>query len=90
MIEPFATSREDLGQLAKRLTAVCVELEDLSNEFYAKAESIDPDPELKAEIEQKLDAIRRLMLKHGVQEETGLPCTDAVRFGAEKLLDAFF
>ncbi len=63
---------KDLLSLGNRLESVTFELEDISGEMLAISTQVEPNPSLKNELEDKLDAVRRLMLKHNVQSGEAL------------------
>ncbi|RLD21373.1 MAG: DNA repair protein RecN [Bacteroidetes bacterium] len=63
----IAESSKNLGTIVKRLESVTYELEDISGEMSNIASEVEPNPALKQELEEKIDAVRRLMLKHNVR-----------------------
>ena len=77
VLKHFATSLNDysareVSALGDRIHSVATELEDVAADMAALESNFDPDPELKAELEEKIDGVRRLFLKHGIQTEQEL------------------
>ncbi|MDX1479466.1 MAG: DNA repair protein RecN [Saprospiraceae bacterium] len=61
-----------LQELTDRLVSLSVEAADLSQELFRQEEAIDPDPGQLATLESRIDTVRRLMMKHGVNTDEEL------------------
>ena len=71
-IERFGNVSEMLRQLTERLHSVTVEIEDISTALERISGDYNPDPALRDELEENINKVRRLFLKHGVQSIEGL------------------
>ena len=56
---------EDLDRLAARMESVSLEFEDVAVELAAYLEELEADPERLREIDERLDLVTRLEIKHG-------------------------
>ena len=74
----------ELGQLAERIESARIDLEDVALEARQYRLRVDVDPRRLGEVEERLDALRRLMRKHGPGLEDVLARGDRMR----KELDA--
>lgn len=54
--------------LAERLNAVAIELDDIASELSNISDSIEYNPELARELQDRIDMLNRLELKHMVQD----------------------
>ena len=63
---------QDVQSLSERLISTAAELEDIVGEMSTLESRFEADPQLKAELEEKLDAIRKLFFKHGLKTEEAL------------------
>ncbi len=63
---------DPLNAISTRIESTAVELEDIASELSAVGDRIDPDPQRKVELEERLDLIHKLFLKHNVQSEEEL------------------
>jgi DNA repair protein RecN (Recombination protein N) len=61
-----------LGELAKRLDSVNIELDDLRRELDGLQSSFESNPNRLEEVRTRLDEYQRLMHKHGVKEVQAL------------------
>jgi DNA repair protein RecN (Recombination protein N) len=69
----------DLDRLAERMESVSVELGDIAVELSAYLQGLEADPDRLREVEERLDLIARLELKHGGSVEAVLAHADACR-----------
>lgn len=60
------TVSSDFGNLYERLNSVIIEMDDVSEEMNSLSSSIEADPSLLNEINEKLQAIYKLQQKHTV------------------------
>lgn len=54
----------DLKTFSERMESVCIDLDDLKNEIDQRMHLFDSDPEKLADVNQRLDLIQTLMVKH--------------------------
>jgi DNA repair protein RecN (Recombination protein N) len=66
-LSDVSQSSKKLETLVNRLESVTFELEDISTEMSSISAEVEPNPALKSELEEKIDAVRRLMLKHNTR-----------------------
>lgn len=69
-IQRFTETDENLDDIARRLSSIQYDLQDLTQEFRQYSSTIDLDPASLEEIDQRLDLIARLKRKHGGSLET--------------------
>ncbi|MGO2103029.1 MAG: DNA repair protein RecN [Psychroflexus halocasei] len=58
---------EKMAGFSERLESVLIEVEDLTNDLEREFENVENDPELKTQVDDKLEAIYHLQNKHQVQ-----------------------
>ncbi|MBI1850389.1 MAG: DNA repair protein RecN [Planctomycetes bacterium] len=68
-LDALAREVEGLDRMRERLRDLVAAGEDLAASFRAESERVDLDPESAAQAEDRLDALRRLLKKHGPTEE---------------------
>ena len=71
-LDPHVQHNEDLKELSQRLRSLAIEAEDLSQLMFRHADGLDPNPGLLESLELKIDTIRRMLLKHGVNSDEEL------------------
>lgn len=71
-IQPLAAFNPALGPLADRLESQIIELRDWAEEASVLAERTEGDPERLAMVEDRLDRIAKLLVKHRVPDTDGL------------------
>ena len=74
-----------LDAIAERVRALSVELGDVAGELRAYAEGIEAEPGRLEEVEERLDALERLMRKHGGSVEAVLAHAERCRAEIERL-----
>ncbi len=74
-----------LDRLAERLEATSVELGDLSGELRGYAEGLEADPDRLEQIESRLEALDRLLRKHGGSITAVLEHAEGCRAEIERL-----
>ncbi|MCF8237441.1 MAG: DNA repair protein RecN [Saprospiraceae bacterium] len=67
-LHPLRSYHAGVALLADRLESVRIELEDLAGEMESLAEKIEADPARLVEVENRLNAINKLLLKHHVTD----------------------
>ncbi len=67
-----AQQNSRIGTLLRRIQDLLDTAQDLSHEMLHFAEGIEPDPRRRQELEDKLDVVNRMMLKHGATDEASL------------------
>jgi DNA repair protein RecN (Recombination protein N) len=75
----------ELDAIAERLSAVAVELGDVASELRGYVDRLEADPGTLAAVEERLDAIDRLMRKHGGSVESILEHAQRCRDEIERL-----
>jgi DNA repair protein RecN (Recombination protein N) len=78
----------DLDGIATRIGALAVELGDAASELRAYLDRIEADPGRLAAVEERLDAIDRLMRKHGGSVEAVLEHAERCRVEIDRLENA--
>ena len=68
----FGDAGQEIRELSERMHSVAVEIEDIAYSIDKSSDSLSPDPARKEELEQKLSDVRRLMIKHNLQEISAL------------------
>ena len=63
---------QGVDEIVERLSSSVAELEDIVSEMSLLESKLDPDPILKAELQEKIDAVSRLLLKHSLRSEQEL------------------
>lgn len=63
----FRNATKDLREAGERLQSTIVELEDIGMALGNISDAYSPDPKLRDELEDKINNVRKLLLKHGVQ-----------------------
>lgn len=58
---------EKMAGFSERLESVLIEVEDLTSDLEREFENVENDPELKTQVDDKLEAIYHLQNKHQVQ-----------------------
>ncbi|MFI3315010.1 MAG: DNA repair protein RecN [Rikenellaceae bacterium] len=58
--------------LNERLTSVLYELKDINSEAYSFVDRIDDEPQKLEQLEQRINTLNKLLLKHSVSNETAL------------------
>lgn len=71
-IQPLAAFHEGLAPLVARLESQIIELRDWAEEASALAERTEGDPERLSVVEERLDRIAKLLMKHRVADTDGL------------------
>lgn len=71
-IRPLAGYREDFEGLSGRLESVQIEVKDIAREAEQLSGTVVYDPEKASELEQKMDLVNKLLLKHHVSEVSAL------------------
>jgi DNA repair protein RecN (Recombination protein N) len=77
-----------LDSISERLSAIAVELGDVAGELRSYVDGIQADPGRLAAVEERLDAIDRLMRKHGGSVEAVLAHAERCRAEVERLQGA--
>ncbi len=72
LLRPLDRFNEKYRALADRLDSVLIETHDISSEISGMAEEVVHDPRQAMEIQQKLDLINKLFLKHNVSSVSDL------------------
>jgi DNA repair protein RecN (Recombination protein N) len=72
LLQGVAGVDPDLDALAERLGAVTVELDDIASDLRSYLDGVDADPGRLAAVEERLDALDRLLRKHGGSVESVL------------------
>lgn len=67
-----AQGNTSISGFVMKLQSLMDEYHDLSKEMNAFEEKLDPDPRRKLQLEEQLNAINKLMLKHGARDEQTL------------------
>lgn len=67
-----AQGNSAISGFVTRLQSLMDEYHDLSKEMIVFSEKIDPDPRRKLQLEEQINAINKLMLKHGARDEASL------------------
>jgi DNA repair protein RecN (Recombination protein N) len=75
----------ELDALSERLGALAVELGDVASELRGYLEAIDADPGRLAAVEERLEAVERLVRKHGGSVESVLAHAERCRAEVERL-----
>lgn len=71
-LQPLASFHDGLGPMVARLESQIIELRDWAEEASALAERTEGDPERLAVVEERLDRIGKLLVKHRVPDTDGL------------------
>lgn len=66
-LQPFSEKSTALGSIVERLRSIELEIEDLGTEMATQAGQMEIDPKRQAELEEQLDVLRRLLIKHNVR-----------------------
>ncbi|MBL4716527.1 MAG: DNA repair protein RecN [Bacteroidia bacterium] len=66
-VSSLSNYSDDLSEIYSRLNSLCIELEDISSEIGSKQQDVDYEPEMLAELNDRLSTIYRLQQKHNVQ-----------------------
>ncbi|MBK7342804.1 MAG: AAA family ATPase [Saprospiraceae bacterium] len=69
---PLRNAHQRVDQLAERLDGLRIELEDLAGEMESIAEEVEADPGRLTEVEARLNAINKLLLKHHLSDTNAL------------------
>jgi DNA repair protein RecN (Recombination protein N) len=75
----------ELDAISERLGALTVELDDLASELRGYLDAIDADPGRLAAVEERLEAVERLVRKHGGSVESVLAHAERCRVEIERL-----
>lgn len=67
LLESIKDVSQRYAELSDRLTSSAIELADIASELENLSETVDIDPELAADAQQKLDTIYQLERKHRVE-----------------------
>lgn len=81
LFSPLRSAHPRVDKLAERLESLRIELEDLASEMEDVAEDIEANPGRLSEVEARLNAINKLLLKHHTVD------TDALLLHQESLVD---
>lgn len=71
-LQPYAGKSEELQRLTGRMESAMVEIEDLGKALSDHIDQFEYDAQSMEETEQKLDALRRLLIKHNVRTTEAL------------------
>jgi DNA repair protein RecN (Recombination protein N) len=74
-----------LDAIAERLGAVSVELSDVASDLRSYLDGVEADPGRLATVEERLDALDRLLRKHGGSAESVLAHAERCRMEIERL-----
>src|SRR5690606_3394816 len=67
-INALSHAYPDFPSLGERLNAVIIELDDIASELSKISESVEYNPELAKELQERIDVLNRLEAKHMVQD----------------------
>jgi DNA repair protein RecN (Recombination protein N) len=67
-INSLSHAYPEFPSLSERLSAVTIELDDIASELSKISESVEYNPELAKELQERIDMLNRLELKHMVQD----------------------
>ena len=84
-LQALAGVDSGLDAIAERLAAVAVELADLGAELRDYAEGVEADPARLTAVEERLDALDRLLRKHGGSVESVLAHAERCREEIQRL-----
>ncbi len=72
LFSPLRSAHPRVDTLAERLESLRIELEDLAREMEDVAEDVEANPGRLSEVEARLNAINKLLLKHHVPDSDAL------------------